>query len=367
MKVLLAGNSEAVINAVVDTLGNAKGGCTELLRCTIEQSPERVAQHRPDAVVIEVGPPPEAAWEAIDEVQETYAVRIVAVGPSTDAQTILQTLNHGAYKYVDSRRVAEDLPVALRRARAEPPLATMQGRVISVLGASGGCGASTIAANMAATYCHGEKRAVLVDLNLEGGDLAALLRVQPSHSIADFCQNSSRMDANMFENCLVSQKSGVALLAPPLRYQEIGRVTARGVRKAISMARSHFPYVVVDVDRTYRPEHAQALFQSDVVVLVVRLDFPSVRQAGRVLSYLDDLRIDRQRVRLVVNRTSTRSELRARDVEAALKMPVALSIPEGARHLSRAVQRGVPLIVDRPRSPVAQVLRELASSVNGRL
>jgi pilus assembly protein CpaE len=292
---------------------------------------------------------------------------VLAIGPSTSAQVILQALHEGAYKYVDIDRVSIDLPAALRRVRAEPPLGTERGKVISVLGASGGCGASTIAVNIAAALCRDEQRSVLIDLNLEGGDLAVLLRVQPSHSIADFCLNVARMDGSMFEKCLVSQKNGVALLPPPLRYQEIGRVTARGIRKAITMARNQFPYVIVDVDRSYRSEHAQALFQSDVIVLVVRLDIPSVRQAGRILAYFHDLGISQDRVRLVVNRTSAKTELREADVQQALKLPVMLSIPEESRHLNRAVHRGVPLVVDRPRSRMARGLTDLAGSLNGKL
>jgi pilus assembly protein CpaE len=364
MKVLLASNSPAITDAVVDTIGNSKSGCTELFRCTIDQSPERVAQYRPDAVVVEVGEQPESTWEALREVQETLAVRVLAIGPSINAQVILQTLHEGAYKYIDAARV-DDLPAALRRVRAEPPLAVQYGRVISVMGASGGSGASTIAVNMAMAYCHDEQRSVLIDLNLDSGDLATLLRVQPSYSIADFCQNVARMDGSMFEKCLVSDKNGLSLLSPPQRYQDISKVTARGVRKAISMARNQFPYVVIDVPRSHRSEHAQALFQSDVVVLVVRLDILSVRQAGRVLAYCDDLGIARERIRLVVNRLTPRAELRERDVQSALKMPVALSIPEEARHLNRAIQRGVPLVVDRPRSSMARGLSQLAASLNG--
>jgi pilus assembly protein CpaE len=366
MKVLLASNSETITDAVVDTLGNNKNGCTALYRCSIEQSPERVAQHRPDAVVVEVGAQPEATWDALREVQETLPVRVVAIGPSSNAQVILQTLHEGAYKYIDIERV-DDLPAALRRVRAEPALPTQQGKVISVLGASGGCGVSTIAVNIATSYCRGQQRAVLMDLNLENGELAALLRVQPSYSIADFCQNVARMDGAMFERCLVSDKHGLALLSPPQRYQDINKVTVRGVRKAISMARHQFSYVVIDVGRAHRAEHTQALFQSEVVVLVARLDIPSVRQAGRVLAYCDDLGIARERIQLVLNRLSSKTELRERDVAATLKMPVALSIPEEAKNLGRALQHGVPLVVDRPRSAMARGLNQLAVSLNGRL
>jgi pilus assembly protein CpaE len=370
MKVLLASSTEAVTEGVFDTIGNAKNGCTELVRCDIEQSSDRVAQVRPDVVIIEVGSgKAEATSETIREIQETQAVRVLAIGPSNDAQLILQTLKEGAYKYVGIERIDGDLPAALRCVRQEPPLMMQRGRVIGVVGASGGCGASTISVNIAAAYCRRQQRCILVDLNLQGGDLAVLLRLQPSHSIADLCQNVDRIDASLFESCLVAQEqeNGVALLPPPLRYQDIAKVTARGIRKAITVARSQYPYVVVDVDRSYRHEHAQALFQSDVIVLVVRLDFSSIRQAGRILAYFDDLGIGRDRVRLVVNRTTAKSDLRERDVESALKLPLSISIPEGAKDLGRAAHKGVPLVVDYPRSRVAQKLTDLAVSLNGKL
>jgi pilus assembly protein CpaE len=214
-------------------------------------------------------------------------------------------------------------------------------------------------------YCKNEQRALLVDLNLTGGDLAVLLRLQPTHSIADFCQHSNRMDESMFENCLVKHTNGLALLAAPQRHQDVAKITARGVRKAITMARSHFPYVIVDVDRSYRSEHTQALFQSDVILLVVRLDIPSIRQAGRLLAFFDDLGVARERIRLVVNRVTPSTGIRDRDVEAALRTPVAISLPAEAKNLSRAAQVGVPLLVERPRSYMARGLTELARSLNG--
>jgi Flp pilus assembly CpaE family ATPase len=96
------------------------------------------------------------------------------------------------------------------------------------------------------------------------------------------------------------------------------------------------------------------------------MDIPSVRQAARVLAYCDDLGIARERIRLVLNCLTSKVEIRERDVEATLKMSVALCIPEEGRNLGKALQRGAPLIVDRPRSSMARGLRELATNLNGR-
>src|SRR5687768_12476694 len=110
MRVLLASSTEPMRHAVEDVLGGGKNGCTELKCCPLEQSPERVAQIRPDVVLVDMSGPAEAAWHSILEVQEAQPVRIVAVGPCDDARLILQTLNRGVYRYLGAEEVEEELP-----------------------------------------------------------------------------------------------------------------------------------------------------------------------------------------------------------------------------------------------------------------
>jgi pilus assembly protein CpaE len=237
--------------------------------------------------------------------------------------------------------------------------------LITVVGASGGSGASTLAANMAACLSQKHSKCALVDLKLEAGDLATLLNLQPVHSLADFCENAGRMDQSLFERCFAQHPSGVWLLAPPSDYTQLSQVTAKGVRKALAMSRNSFPYVVVDLDQTYRREHAQALFQSDVVVIVMRLDFASLRQTRRFLDYLDSLRIDRSRVRLAVNRYQLPQQLRPADVQQALEMKIAFYIPDDPKAVNRANNKGTPVVLDAPRSKASVVMSQIAFALNG--
>jgi pilus assembly protein CpaE len=174
------------------------------------------------------------------------------------------------------------------------------------------------------------------------------------------------MDQSMFERCFTQHASGVWLLAPPADYTQITQITSKGVRKALAMARHEFPYVVIDLDHTYRREHAQALFQSDVILVVTRPDFASVRQARRLLDYLVSLRIERSKVHLVVNRYKQPQQLRVADVEQTLGMKVGFQIPDDPATVNRANNKGVPVVLDRPRAKVSQVLSQIAHSVNGK-
>src|SRR5262249_29864999 len=146
--------------------------------------------------------------------------------------------------------------------------------------------ASTLAANIATLFAKEHKKTLLIDLKLEAGDLAALLDVRPTYTLADLCQNITRLDRAIFERCLVQHASGVHLLAPPRSIADTRCVTPEGIRQALAFGRNLFPYVVVDLDHSYREEQSQTLRQADLVLLVMRLDFTSLRNTQRTLDYL---------------------------------------------------------------------------------
>ena len=127
----------------------------------------------------------------------------MVVGPNVDSKLVVRALRGGADDYVDEEDIEADLEVALGRLKRELAAQSGEGgRVIAVLAPSGGSGSSTLAANIATMLAKEHKSAVLVDLKLETGDLAALLDLKPTHTLADLCQNVARIDRVMFERSL---------------------------------------------------------------------------------------------------------------------------------------------------------------------
>src|SRR5262249_47950862 len=157
-----------------------------------------------------------------------------------------------------------DLSAAVGRLHDEMTPQGEIGRTIALLAPNGGSGSSTLAVNIATVLAKEHKRSLLLDLKLASGDLAPLLDLKPTHTQADLCQNATRMDRIMFERSLVEHSSGVHLLASPCSFADIGYVTAEGVAQALHLARSLFPYVVVDLDHSFRDEQIQVLRQVDI-------------------------------------------------------------------------------------------------------
>jgi pilus assembly protein CpaE len=219
--------------------------------------------------------------------------------------------------------------------------------------------------NIAAALASKHKRVGLIDLKLESGDLAALLDLKPTFTLSDLCQNSARLDHVMFERSLVTHDSGIHLLAPPLELADVRHVHAETVGLAVTLARSSFPYVVADLDHSFHEEQIVVLRQSDIVLVVFRLDFISLRNVRRSLEYLELLGIPRDNVRLIANRYGQSQEVPFAKAEEALGMKISHYVPEDSKTVNRANNHGVPVVLSAPSAKVSKSISLIASSVNG--
>ena len=316
-----------------------------------------------DLVVAAMPPDRERGLVLLSALARGSPGRVLAVGPTTEAKLVLRALRAGASDYVDSADLEPELESAIQRLAeaAAPPVAP--GRLIAVLAPSGGSGSSTIAANLAVALAKEHGRSGLIDLNLESGDLAALLDLQPTFTLADLCQNAARLDRVMFERSLVKHDSGVHLLAPPREMHEAPQVRPEGVAQAVALARASFPQVVVDLDHSFHEEQLVVLRQADVVLIVLRLEFASIRNVRRTLDHLAGLGIDKDVVKVVVNRSGQPQEVPRAKAEEAIGRKIDAFVPEDAKGVNRAANQGTPILLSAPSAKVSRSLANLAREV----
>jgi pilus assembly protein CpaE len=367
MQVLVISDNEPTSHGVQQVLFREGHDCPATNLVTLGAAVDRVTHGTPpDLAIVVLTPNTDQALGTVSELRTVSPVRLLVIGPASDPRLVLQSLRLGASDFLDEGQLETDLTAALARLQNELGPRAEPGQIIALLGPSGGSGSSTLAANVATVLAQKHAKALLVDMKLESGDLAALLDLHPTHSLADICQNMTRMDRAMFDRCLVPHSSGLKLLAPPANFRQVKDVTADGVRQSLTLARSLFPYVVLDLDHTFRDEQLQALKMADTILLVFRLDFASLRNANRTVEYLARLDIRPEKVRLVVNRYGQAQEVPVAKAEEALGMKVFHFVPEDAKSVNRANNNGVPVVLDYPSAKVAKSLSALAHSVNGR-
>jgi pilus assembly protein CpaE len=320
-----------------------------------------------DVVVTVMSPNAENSLTVLKEMSHvarsgTERKFLLAVGPP-DARLILRTIQL-ADEYINEEDVDQDLESALVKIMAEGGTRDEPGRVISVLAPSGGSGSSVICSNLAIMLAREHKSCCLFDLKMGFGVMDALLDVKPTHTLADLCRNAERMDRGMFERLLVKHSSGVYLMAAPTSFEDINYVTGQGVRQALTMAKGLYPYIVIDLDRTFAEEQVEAARLSDLILLVLRLDFTSLRNARQTLDHLEQLGVDRSQCRLIFNRHGQPREVRLGQAEEALGMKGLKAIADDPKTINRAINNGLPVVLDQPRMPVARSMMELAAEVH---
>ena len=366
MKVFIVSDHAPATTEVRNILHQEGLSCPATAHLPLDLALAGIPGPKPDLLVVVLAPNPERTLACLGALHALTQTRLLVFGPAGDSRLVLRTLRAGASDYADEDDLEGDLPAALARIKEEIAPHGEQGRVIALLAPSGGSGSSTLAVNIATVLAKEHKTSLLVDLKLAGGDLAALLDLKPTHTIADLCQNAAQMDRSMYERSLMRHSNGVHLLAAPNSFRDIGYVTTDGVRQALALGRSLFPYVILDLDHSFRMEQFLGLQQADTILLILRLDFASLCNTRRSLDYLEQSGIPPERIKVVVNRYGQPKEVPAAKAEEVLRCKIYHYVPDDPKTINRANNDGVPAVLEYPSTRISKSVTQLTVSINGR-
>jgi pilus assembly protein CpaE len=204
---------------------------------------------------------------------------------------------------------------------------------------------------------------VLLDADLQFGDDAVMLHMHPRHTLTDVVESLDRMDLHLLKSMLaVHEASGLLLLAAPLEPAMAERVTATDIGVILNLLRSFASHIVVDTPSVFNDVVIGLLDRSDSVVVVGGMDIPTIKNVKVGLQTLGMLEIPQNRVRLVLNRANTKVKVEVQEIERTLQMRADCLIPSDIL-VPTSVNRGVPAVLDVPRSGVARSINQLADTV----
>jgi pilus assembly protein CpaE len=245
-------------------------------------------------------------------------------------------------------------------ADASGPQVMIEGQVVTVFSAKGGCGKTTIATNLAVALAEGGKRRVcLIDLDLAFGDVAIMLQLSPERTIADAIGVADRLDDIGFRMLLTSYRPGIEVLMAPVQPMAAERIGRDLVTEIIQMARSSFDYVVVDTASAFSEQILAALDVTHHYVLVATPELPSLKNLRVTLDTFELLDYRREARTVVLNRSDSKVGLTMADIEKVLRVPIAGHIPS-SRDVPLSANNGVPLMISHPNHPVSAAIKELA-------
>jgi pilus assembly protein CpaE len=279
--------------------------------------------------------------------------------PDVDPLRFRETIER-ALELADRRRA--QTVIDLRDLEPPTPVRSeMTGRVITVLAPKGGSGKTTVATNLAAGLARYVPEGVaLVDLDLQFGDVADALRLDPERTIGDIRGRAQHLDSAELKMLLARHDSGVfALCAPedPATGEEVG---PDDVAAAISVLAADMPYVVIDTAAGIDEASLTAIEMSTDLVVLASNDVPSIRNLRKLLLALDRLGITRPTRHLVLNRAGSKVGIDLSDVEATLGLQVAVAIPS-TRSITLSTNHGDPLVISEPRHPAAKSFNDLVA------
>ena len=232
---------------------------------------------------------------------------------------------------------------------------TMRGRddaphakVVTVFAGKGGCGKSVVATNLAAALsAQGTRRVLLVDLDLQFGDVAIMLQLPPARGITDAIGMAGRLDETGLRSVLTGYRPNFDVLLAPASPAEGEHVSRELVTEVLEVARGMYDFVVVDTPPFVTDQVLAALDLSDWFVPIVTPDLPTLKSIRLTVEMFDLLEYPRERRLVVFNRADSQVGLTVEDVEEAVGATLSVHMPS-SRDVPVSVNKGIPLTLDNP-------------------
>jgi pilus assembly protein CpaE len=235
------------------------------------------------------------------------------------------------------------------------------GRVITVFSTKGGAGKSVVASNLGVSLAaRTDQPVVLVDADLQFGDIAVMLKLAPQHTIVDAVSSMDRLDAGLVQNLLATHpSSGLKVLPAPLEPAYADQISADDVTKIVEILRTFCAYVVIDTPSYFDDKVLNLIELSDDVLLVAGMDIPNIKNVKIGLQTMRLLNTPMSKIHLVLNRANSKVKLDVSEVERTLQVKAESLVPSDVV-VPQSVNKGTPVVLDAPKAGVSRALEQLA-------
>ena len=264
-------------------------------------------------------------------------------------------------------QLADNVVFALRKAahtaRRSDGGRGRQGTVVTVFSPKGGTGKTVVATNLASALAKLEgKKTLLVDLDLQFGDAAIMLGVEPEKTIFDLVVAPGELDSEKLSGYTTHHPCGLEILPAPLRPEDAELVTEAKLARLLEVARESYDVIVVDTSPFFHGPMLATLDRTDELFLLCGLDVPTLKNVKLSLQTLELLSFPRDRIKIVLNRANSKVGMKPSEVEDALGMKLSHQVPSD-RAVPIGVNRGKPVVLDDDSAEFSRALRALAKTV----
>lgn len=369
IKILLADDNENTRSSIrqllelddaVDVVGEANNG-KEVL--------DKVGTMEPEIIIMDVNMPGMDGIEATRQLAAQHpAISVILVSINDEIQHFKRAMLAGAKEYLVKPLSPEELHNTVRQVAelsrersgsastesASHSIAPVDNhKLVTIFGTKGGVGKSVLCTNLAASAAQKYRGQVgMLDLDVQFGDLSIMMNVNPRKTIAELMQEGEKPTQELLEGYMY-ERNGVQLLAAPNRPELAEMVIPRRVQEILAVCQSMFTYTFIDTPSFIDELTLTALEQSDLILLMISLDLPTIKNVKKGIDILKSLQL-LSRTRLILNRSSGIAGIEPRDVERVLDMRIKAEVPSDGKLVVSSLNQGTPFIKMNPKAPISK-------------
>jgi pilus assembly protein CpaE len=337
--------------------------------------------YQPNVILMDINMPDMDGIQATEIiVKEVPTAQIIIVSVQSDNDYLRRAMLAGARDFLSKPPPADELISAIRRlgqlsrqrAHALGPVAIggnglarrgAGGHVVSIYSPKGGAGCTTVAVNLAIALQSENTRVVLVDANLQFGDVGVFLNMQSKYSLVSLAERAEEIEEEFANSIVAGHASGVKVLLGPATPEDAELVGAAQLRRVIEALREYYHYVIVDTAAVLRDIELSIFDVSDRIVLVATPDIPSLANIKKFFDLVEKLEYPPEKLVLILNRVDRRGGITAANVEETLKHAVLSQIGLDEKTVLASINSGVPFITGAKNLPPVAGILELAGKL----
>ncbi len=370
IKVLLISKLEenlAAIKGLIDDeeivlAGESPGGADAL---------ERVENLLPDIIIMTLG----AGGNDVLSITEriTYSrprSHVILLAENLDVNLLQRALASGARNVIEFPKSPKDFCDYIKTVYANETarIESLSGKqklswiskVITVFGAKGGLGKTTLAVNLAVKLAESRKKVALVDLDLQFGDVNVYLDIDPVDTIFELAQELTAPNIDMLRGYMTTHSSGVSVLCAPKSPEYAELVTPDKVQSILSLLRTYYDYVIIDTPPTFNDVTITALEASSSILFVTGLDISILKNSKLSITILNSLQ-QTEKIKLIVNRAVNIGSITLDDIQKLIDCPIWAKIPSDYKVAVTALNLGVPFVTGAPKTELSQAVSSVAA------
>lgn len=341
-----------------------------------------------------------STYELFDAVNENPREQLIVIGPSVKMETakvvaehfrtlrpslgvvlIRQRLDVGvmseairagirevvaaddASSIVTASKRSMEISMKILESNVAEGFGSSRGKVIVVFSAKGGCGKTTLSVNLATALASLQQGQVaLVDLDLQFGDVAVSLQVDPKKTISEAISMQNSLDSLGIKSLMTKKEKNLDLLLAPTNPTDVEFISAELVENILSNLRNDYAFIVVDTPPAFTDVILKVFDTADSCLLITTLDMPSLKNMKIVISTLEALNFSKSRLDFVLNRSDIKTGISIGEAELMIGEKFSFVIPN-SEAVSTSTNKGIPLTLYSPKHPVSKSITAIARSM----